>query len=220
VENIVLIGSSGHARVIIDIIERQGRYRIAGLIDSFRAIGEMTFDYAVLGAETDLPALSAAHHLQGCLVAIGDNFVRERVVRTVRNLLPQLPFVTAIHPAAIIGRDSVIGPGTVVMAGAIINPAARIGESCIVNTRASLDHDCLMEAFSSLAPGVTTGGGCRIGSGAAVGIGATLRHGINIGNHSLIGAGAVVLDDVAANSIVYGVPARKVRDRQPGEQYL
>ncbi|MEC4769405.1 hypothetical protein [Burkholderia cenocepacia] len=36
VENIVIVGSSGHAKVVIDVVEQAGRYRIAGLIDSFR----------------------------------------------------------------------------------------------------------------------------------------------------------------------------------------
>ncbi|WP_175999177.1 acetyltransferase [Burkholderia stabilis] len=219
-ENIVIVGSSGHAKVVIDIVEQAGRYRIAGLIDAFRPRGEETLGYAVLGTERDLPQLIDTHGLAGVLVAIGDNHARETVTATLAALAPGLPCVSAVHPSACIGKASTIGAGTVVMAGAVINPCCTIGEGCIVNTNASLDHDGVMEDFSSLAPGVVTGGNCRIGHGAAVGLGAMLRHRIAVGEHSVVGAGAVVLRDVAPYTVAYGNPARRVRDRAAGERYL
>ncbi|ASL44131.1 Putative acetyltransferase EpsM [Burkholderia sp. AD24] len=221
-QNIVLVGSSGHAKVVIDIVERQARYRIVGLIDAFRKVGETTLGYAVLGSESDLLALAAEHDLKGVIVAIGDNSVRAKVTAKVADICASLslPFVSAVHPSASIGKETTIGAGTVVMAGAVINPACRIGRGCIVNTRASLDHDSVMVDYSSLAPGVTTGGNCHIGSHAAVSIGAVLRHGIAIGEHSVVGAGSLVLSAVEAFSIAYGSPAKKVRDRQPGDKYL
>ncbi|AOR67904.1 transferase [Burkholderia stabilis] len=219
-ENIVIVGSSGHAKVVIDIVEQAGRYRIAGLIDAFRPRGEETLGYAVLGTERDLPQLIDTHGLAGVLVAIGDNHARETVTATLAALAPGLPCVSAVHPSACIGKASTIGAGTVVMAGAVINPCCTIGEGCIVNTNASLDHDGVMEDFSSLAPGVVTGGNCRIGQGAAVGLGAMLRHRIAVGEHSVVGAGAVVLRDVAPYTVAYGNPARRVRDRAAGERYL
>ncbi|MGB8419087.1 acetyltransferase [Paraburkholderia sp.] len=219
-QNIVLVGSSGHAKVIIDIVEKQGRYRIAGLIDAFRAVGEATLGYPVLGGESDLDRLVTEHDLKGVIVAIGDNSVRAKVADKVADVCPQLPFVNAVHPAASVGKGTSMGAGTVVMAGAVINADCRVGRLCIVNTKASLDHDCIMEDFSSLAPGVTTGGNCRIGSHAAVSIGAVLRHGITIGEHSVVGAGSIVLKAVDAFSVTYGNPATKVRGRQPGDKYL
>ncbi|MFM0303050.1 acetyltransferase [Paraburkholderia sediminicola] len=219
-QNILLVGSSGHAKVIIDIVEKQGRYRIAGLIDAFRTVGEATLGYPVLGGESDLTRLTAEHDLQGVIIAIGDNSVRANVAAKVADVCPQLPFVSAVHPSASIGKGANIGAGTVVMAGAVINADCRVGQFCIVNTKASLDHDCIMEDFSSLAPGVTTGGNCRIGSHAAVSIGAVLRHGITVGEHSVVGAGSIVLKAVEAFSVSYGNPAKKIRDRQQGDKYL
>ncbi|AKL99932.1 MULTISPECIES: acetyltransferase [Burkholderia cepacia complex] len=219
-ENIVIVGSSGHAKVVIDIVEQAGRYRIAGLIDSFRPRGEETLGYAVLGAEHDLRQLIGTHGITGLLVAIGDNHARETVTAGLAAIAPGLPCVSAVHPAARIGKASTIGAGSVVMAGAVINPCCTIGEGCIVNTNASLDHDGVMEGFSSLAPGVVTGGNCRIGHGAAVGLGAMLRHRIAVGEYSVVGAGAVVLRDVAPYSVAYGNPARRIRDRAAGERYL
>ncbi|RXV72428.1 acetyltransferase [Burkholderia stabilis] len=219
-ENIVIVGSSGHAKVVIDIVEQAGQYRIAGLIDAFRPRSEETLGYPVLGTERDLPDLIAVHGIAGLLVAIGDNHARANVTADLAALVPGLPCVSAVHPAARIGKASTIGAGTVVMAGVVINPCCAIGDGCIVNTNASLDHDGVMEDFSSLAPGVVTGGNCRIGRGAAIGLGAMLRHRIEVGEHSVVGAGAVVLRDVEPYTVAYGNPARRIRARAAGERYL
>jgi sugar O-acyltransferase (sialic acid O-acetyltransferase NeuD family) len=219
-ETIVLVGSSRHAKVVIDTVEKEGRYTIVGLIDAFRSVGEKTLGYSVLGVEIDLPKLIVEYDVKGMIIAIGDNSVRAEVAAKVVDICPELPFVSAVHPTASIGKEATLGVGTVVMAGAVVNPCCRVGQFCIVNTNASLDHDSVMEDFSSLAPGVTIGGNCRIGSYSAVSIGAVLRNGITIGEHSVVGGGSIVLKDVDAFSVTYGIPAKKVRDRKKGEKYL
>jgi len=219
-DNIVIIGSSGHAKVVIDIVRREGRYHLVGLLDRFRAVGEETLGYRVLGREEDLPGLVATHALRGMLVAVGDNFARATVVARVRALCPDLPWVTAIHPAACLGLDVVVGEGTVVMAGVTINACASVGRGCVLNTRSSLDHDCVLSDYASLAPGVVTGGGCRIGPHAALGIGAVLVHGVEVGEHTVIGAGSVVTKSIDPFVVAYGTPARVVRARKAGDAYL
>jgi sugar O-acyltransferase (sialic acid O-acetyltransferase NeuD family) len=219
-DHIVIIGSSGHARVIIDIVEQEGRFTIAGLVDRFRTVGDQTLGYPILGREEDLPALTARLRLAGAIVAIGDNFVRSRVATRVRELCPDLPFVRATHPKATIGRNVSVGEGAVMMAGATVSPCCTIDRFCILSSNASLDHDSVMEEFSSLAPGATTGGHCRIGRYAAVSIGAVLIHGIGIGEHAVIGAGSIVLTPVESYTVAYGSPAKAVRHRQPGDKYL
>jgi acetyltransferase-like isoleucine patch superfamily enzyme len=48
--------------------------------------------------------------------------------------------------------------------------------------------------------------------GASIGSGAVIRCGVTVGEHALIGAGAVVTHDVPPNAIVAGVPARAIGD--------
>lgn len=219
-DRIVIAGSSGHAKVVIDVVEREGRYRIAGLIDGFRAVGERTMGIAVIGTEDALPKLVAAHDLRGAIVAVGDNFARAQLAARLSRLCPTLAFVSAVHPQASVAREVTIGPGSVLMAGARVNPCSAVGAHCILNTNASLDHDCTMENFSSLAPRAATGGGCRVGAYSAIGIGAVLAQGTSVGEHAVIGAGAVVLRDMPALTTSFGVPAKPVAARRPGERYL
>lgn len=218
-ERLVVIGSSGHAKVVIDVAEASG-HRIVGLLDRFRKRGDDTLGYPILGAEEDLPFLVAGLGVTACAVAVGDNFVRASIAEKVRSVLPDLPFATLVHPAATLSSHASLGEGTVVMAGAIINSASRIGRLCIVNTAASLDHDSVMEDHSSLAPGAHTGGGVRVCAFSAIGIGAVLIQGVRIGEHSVVGAGAVVLQPLEPYRVAYGVPARVIRERLPGDSYL
>jgi sugar O-acyltransferase (sialic acid O-acetyltransferase NeuD family) len=219
-DSIVILGTSGHAKVIIDIVEQEGRYNIAGLVDRFCREGERILNYPVLGQDEDLPLLLKRYNIRGAIVAIGDNFLRATVAARVAEACPGLRFVSTIHPRASVASDVRIGAGTVVMAGVSVNPSCIIGNHCILNTNASVDHDSSMADFSSIAPGATTGGGCRIGEYSAVGIGAVMVHNITIGAHTIIGAGATVLKDIDPFAVAYGSPAKIIRNRKPGEQYL
>ncbi|NPV85251.1 MAG: acetyltransferase [Anaerolineae bacterium] len=218
--NIVVVGSSGHAKVVIDIIEREGQYTIAGLLDDFRPVGEEAFGYKILGKVADLAALVEGYRLEGGTIAVGDNWKRAKIAQTMLLALPGFSFITAIHPSAQIARGVHVGRGTVIMAGVVVNSDSQIGNFCILNTRSSLDHDCVMEDFSSLAPGATTGGNVHIGAFSAISLGANILQGRCIGSHTVIGAGALVVRDIPDHSLAYGVPARVIRHREEGESYL
>jgi sugar O-acyltransferase (sialic acid O-acetyltransferase NeuD family) len=219
-DNIVIIGSSGHAKVVIDIVQQEGKYNIAGLLDRLRNVGEQTLGYPILGKEEDLPELTKVYAIRAAIVAIGDNFIRSKVVGWIKEICPDLPFVSAIHPKATIATKVSIGEGSVVMAGASINPCSSVGQFCILNTNSSLDHDSILEDFASLAPGATTGGNCRIGKYSTIGIGAVLIHGIHIGEQTVIGAGSLVLNSIGSAVVAYGQPAKAIRARNPGDKYL
>jgi len=219
-KNILIIGASGHAKVIVDVIEKQSLYTIAGFVDSGRIPGDLVSGYQILGTEADIPTLTKSRTIEGFIIAIGDNAVRSIVADKVRTIHPHAEFITAIHPHAVIAKDVKIGIGTVIMAGAIINSSSSVGNFCIVNTKASLDHDTSMGDFSSIAPGVTIGGNCHIGEFSAVGIGASVKHGVKIGAHSVTGGAAMVMRDVEPFTVNYGVPCKKIRTRIQGEKYL
>lgn len=219
-KKIVVFGASGHAKVILDIVRRQGTFEVVGLLDEHKQPGFVCSGHEVLGTTQDLPDLINRHSISGAIVAIGDNWVRARVVNEIRARCPEVEFVTAIHPAAVVACDVPVSEGTVIMAGAVVSPGARIGEFCILNTRSSLDHDSEMDSYSSLGPAAVTGGAVRIGAFSHIAIGATLVQDVVIGQHTVIGAGAVVFKSMPDEVVAYGTPARVVRPRKPGDRYL
>jgi sugar O-acyltransferase (sialic acid O-acetyltransferase NeuD family) len=218
-EKIVVIGASGHAGVVIDIIEQENRYQIVGLLDSNTSLGRSAFGYPILGGVSNMAELEI-HGIIGGIIAIGDNWSRFQVMSKIVKDVPDFQFVQAIHPSAQIGKGVTVGRGTVIMPNCVMNRDARVGDFCIVNTGATLDHNSKLGNYSSLAPGVRAAGHVSIGNYSAIGIGASIKHGLSIGHHTVIGAGAVVLKDVPDHVVCYGVPASIVRTRTAGDKYL
>jgi sugar O-acyltransferase (sialic acid O-acetyltransferase NeuD family) len=205
-EKLVVFGAGGHAKVVIDIIERQGSYEIAGLLDDdIGHKGERFFGYPVLGTRAELPALISAQ-LCHTIVAIGDNAGRVAVAAYLDQ--HGWCFASAVHPGASIGRGVEICPGSVVMAGCVVNADAYLGGQVIINTGATVDHDCRIEYGVHVAPGCHLCGSVRVGQGSLIGAGTTVTPGVKIGRTVIVGAGSTVIRDVADDARVSGVPAR------------
>lgn len=217
---VVIFGSSGHAKVIVDIIESDTHLKLVGFIDKYRSVGDELLGYKVIGNEESLPHLMSQYGFYQGVVGIGDNFLRSKVVRIIKYLVPNFNFVNCIHKSANISKHLNMGVGNVVMPGASINASSIVSNHCIFNTNSSLDHDCRMEDFSSLSPNSVVGGNCKIGKYSNVGIGASVHHGINIGSNCIIGGGSLVNKNTDSNSTYYGIPASLISNRELGDIYL
>ena len=203
-EKIFIFGASGHAKVVIDIVERQGLYEIAFLVDDDPALrGTGFFGYPVVGGKGE--ALARENAPSKAIVAIGNNLARERI----SFWLDENGFrrVSAVHPSAQIGRGVQIGAGTVIMAGACINSDAVVGENVIVNTRASVDHDCVVGDNVHIAPAVTLCGSVNVGNCSLVCAGTVVIPNIKIGRNVIVGAGATVIKSITDGLTVVGTPA-------------
>ncbi len=219
-KNIIIIGASGHAKVIIDIIEKCNEYKIVGLIDSYKEKNKTLYSYKIIGTENEIKALAQKYDCTSGIVAIGDNWTRKIICEKIIKKYPNFKFISAIHPNAVIGKETKIGFGTVIMAGVIVNSDSHIGNFCILNTNASLDHDGLMGDYASLAPNATLGGNVSVGTCTAISLGANILQDIKIGDYSIIGAGSLINKDIGDLSLVYGIPGKKIRTIEKGEKYL
>lgn len=217
--NIVVIGASGHAKVIIDIIEKQDCFAILGLIDTFKEVGTNLMGYKVIGREDAIPGLMASGKISGGIIAIGHNWVRHEVANRIRDLAPEFRFVNAIHPSAQLAREVTLGHGVAIMAGVSVNPGTQIGDFCFLNTNASADHDNTMGEFSCLQPNVATGGNVKVGAFSSISLGANVIQGVCIGPHTIVGAGSTVLSDIQGFVVAYGTPCRVFRSREPADSY-
>lgn len=219
-QNIIIFGASGHGSVVLDCIEQEGKYNVIGFVDSFKKKGTRINGYQVLGSEYDLPFLTSRFNISGGIVAIGDNWTRKLIVDRIVKVVPNFNFINTVHPKAILGKDILMGCGNVFMPGAIVNANAIVHDFCIINTNASLGHDGIMDSYSSLAPAVCSGGGLKLGRFSAVSLGVNIINGIEIGCHTIIGAGSLVVNSFGNNLMVYGSPAKAIRKRENGEPYL
>jgi sugar O-acyltransferase (sialic acid O-acetyltransferase NeuD family) len=219
-KKIALLGAGSHANVVIDLVEKESKYTLVGLIDSKRDVGSPFNDYSIIGRQEQINELKKEYDLFGIIVCIGDNWLRSVVVKKITEACPELEYVNAIHPSVQIGKNVKIGKGVVIMPGCVVNTEASIGNHCIINTLSSLEHNCVMEDYSSLSAGVITGGHMTLKKYSAVALGVTVFDRVTIEEHCVIGSGALITKDIPAYSLAYGSPARVVRVRSVGEKYL
>ncbi len=205
----VIIGAGGHGRVVLDIMQHEGRHEVVGFLDSNPDLhGRLMDGVEVLGPIQRLASLKE-QGVRGAIVAVGHNGTRRSFGEQVQRLGHEL--VSAIHPSANIASNVSIGRGVVVAAGALVCAHCQIGDGVILNTGCLVDHETMIGTACHLCPGVTIAGRVTIESGAFVGIGATIIQYVRVGHDAVIGAGAVVLKDVPPMSTVVGLPAREVK---------
>lgn len=190
---LIILGASGHGKVIADIAIKNG-YDDIVFLDDNENVKECA-GFPVIGNSQDLKSLHGDK-----IVAIGNEAIRARIQRDIET-------ITLIHPDAVVGRRVRIGKGTVVMAGAIINSDTEIGDGCIINTAASVDHDCIIEDYSHVSVGAHLCGTVHVGKGTWIGAGATVCNNVNICAGCMIGAGAVVTKSLEMVGTYIGVPA-------------
>lgn len=199
-DSIVLIGGSGHAKVIIDCIRASGR-EVFGILDDGISAGSAVQGVPVLGNVSEYKKFT--DHL--FLIAIGSNAVRHRIADSC-----DVRWATVVHPRAVVSPSAVLGEGTVVMPNAVVNACAHVGKHCIINTCAVVEHDNVLGDYVHISPSAALGGTVTVGDGTHIGIGASVRNNIQICGGSTIGAGAVVVKDIYEPAIYAGVPARRM----------
>ena len=196
-DRLVIIGASGHGKVVADCAVKNGYEKIVFLDDneSLNRCGR----FPVVGKSGDVEKISG-----DVIIAIGNAALRQKMQKTIaRDRL-----ITLVHPTAIVS-EAAVGLGTVILAGAIINPGTVIGEGCIINTASSVDHDCIIGNFVHVSIGSHIAGTVEIQNRTWIGAGAIVSNNIIICSDCMIGAGAVVIKSISDAGIYVGVPARK-----------
>lgn len=203
---VILIGSGGHALVLLDALLLGGA-TVIGLTDADAARhGRTVLGHAVLGGDDAIDRYPPASvSLANGIGSIGSPALRKRIFEKFRGA--GYGFVRVLHPAAVVAPSATLSEGAQIMAGVVLQADVRIGENSIVNTGSTVDHGCRIGAHVHLAPGVTLSGDVVVGDETHVGPGVTIIQGVRIGRGSIIGAGSVVLKDVPDGARVAGKPA-------------
>lgn len=207
---VVIIGSGGHAKVIVDILRNSKNYSPVGFTDP-NPQGKTIMGLPVLGDDSFLPEL-LKKGLRHAFVAIGDNRRRVELSDSVRSIGFEL--INAISPYAYISPTATLGVGIAIMPGAIIHPDTVIQDYVIINTGATVDHDCFIEIGCHIAGGCTIAGNVKVGLGSLLSVGCKVIPKVNIGEWTIVGAGAVVVNDLPGYSMAIGVPAKIVKKLQ------
>jgi len=206
-EKILIVGSGGHAKVIIDILKNSTEYELIGLTDPFPK-HERIMGLPILGDDSILPKLFE-EGIKYAFIAIGDN--QKRIQLAFEIMQMGFGVINAISSHSYVSKSIQLGVGIAIMPGVIINPDAIINDHVIINTGATIDHDCIIETGCHIAPGCNIAGNVRIGKGSLLGIGTKVIPNITIGEWTIVGAGSVVVNNVPSYALAVGFPARVVK---------
>lgn len=201
-EPLVVYGAGGHGKVVAEILLAGGQQFAGFLDDNPTLAGSAVLSFPIFLATEWIEKNRGARVALG----IGNNSRREEAAQQITRLGGKL--ISAIHPSAIVAHSAAIGSGVVIMPAGVLNADCHIADGVIINTGAIVEHDVKVGRYAHIAPRCVTGGGVEIGDFAQIGIGAIVLPGKRIGEHAVIGAGAVVAEDIPADAVAYGVPAR------------
>jgi sugar O-acyltransferase (sialic acid O-acetyltransferase NeuD family) len=212
-KKIVILGArtDGHAKVVLEIIQSEGKYEVVGFIDDNLFGKEISIrNISVIGITSDLHILKQKYDLFGAIAAIGNNSQRRELGSKI--LESGLQLVNAIHPTVHIDSDVVFGSGNCFCQGAIIVTGTRIGNCVNIHTGATIDHDNIIEDGANVGPGAHTAGRVTICRDASLGTGTLVIPDGYVGEGAITGAGTVVTRPVASFTKVVGVPARLIEN--------
>jgi len=206
-QSIILVGGGGHCRACIEVIESEGRFTIAGIVDRPERRGERVLGYEVVGCDDELAELVG--RWKNALVTVGSIGATTSRARLFDLLLSRgaaLP--TIVARSAVVSRHAFLAEGTIVMHRAVVNAGARIGRNCIINTASLVEHDARIDDNCHISTGAIVNGDCRLGRNVFLGSNAVLRNGVSVCADAVIGAGTVVVRSLEVPGTYVGVPGR------------
>ena len=214
---IVIIGAGGFAREVLDIFMARNtvspQYEILGFIDEYPDHWGRTLNgYPVLGGFDWFDTRDKGEIRVIC--GVGNPVVRRKLVQ--KAVARGLEFCNITHPTAILTPFVTLGRGVVITGGSVFTNQITLGSHVHVNLDCTIGHDCVIENFCTIAPGVHVSGNVHVKTGCDIGTGAVIIQGITIGEWAVVGAGAVVTKDVPPDTISVGVPAKVIKEREPG----
>lgn len=203
-EKLIIIGASGHGKVVADIALAENRWSEIAFLDDNPHL-KTSLGLEIIGNVEEAEKFIDEYKM---IVAIGNNETRHLIQKRLRKAGARFPIL--IHPKSVIAKEVEIGVGTVIMAGVIINCSTVIGEGCIINTGSTIDHDNNIGNFVHVAPGAHLAGTVNVGEYTWIGLGSTVSNNLNITSGSIIGAGAVVVRNIIDKGTYIGIPATKI----------
>ena len=191
-KEIILIGGGGHCKSVIDVIELEGKFKIAGIIEKDKnLIGQKVLDYEVIGCDEDLGKLREKYEYAFVTVGqIKTPDLRTKIYEKLKKLNFKLPVI--VSPLAYVSKYAKIEEGTIIMHHALVNANAKVGKNCIINSKALIEHDALIEDFCHISTAAVINGGVIVKRGSFIGSNSVTKEYIEIKENSFIKAGSLV----------------------------
>ena len=157
---LIIIGAGGHAKACIDVIEKEKKYKVFGIVDKNKLSNKKFMGYPIIGSDVNLKKIKT--RCSNAFIAIGqikNPKIRANYFNKLKSIGFNLPIVTS--PYSYVSHNSKVGFGTIIMHKAIISAASKVGSNCIINTSALLEHDVEVGNNTHVSTGVIINGNSR-----------------------------------------------------------
>lgn len=203
-DKIILVGAGGHAKVIVDTIEKNKNYEIVGFVDVAVSEQPIYKTYRIIATDDGLQKLydEGICHAFICIGYMGLSSVRENLYKKLKEIGYELPVI--IDSSAVLASDVWIGEGTFIGKNAVVNANAQIGKMCIINTAAIIEHESVIDDFTHIAVAAVVCGNTVIGKYSFIGANATIIQNCVVGDGCIIGAGSFVGKDIENMTKIIG----------------
>lgn len=213
-KNIVIIGAGGFGKEVKFLIDRinakELKFNIIGYYDDNTNQPEAIFGIPYLGKVENL--LNETQNISVAL-GIGVPNIKRQIINRFDGY-SNFNFPSLVDPGAIVGSDNVsIGKGSIICAGSIITCNVEIADFVTLNLSCTVGHDTILGAYSSFMPSVNISGEVIIEKEVYVGTGSKIINQLEIGESSIIGAGAVVAKSIPKHCTAVGIPAKPIKFR-------
>ena len=209
-KDILLIGGGGHCESCIDVIETEGKFKIAGIIDMKKNLHKKVLDYEIIACDDSYEELLKEYKYY--LITIGqikNAGIRAEKFEYFKKFGAEFPMI--ISPFAYVSKHVDIGEGTIVMHKAVINANAKIGRNCIINSASLIEHQASIGNHCHISTGSIVNGECCVENCVFIGSNSVIVNNLNIAENTIIGAGTVVIESINKSGTYVGNPARRIK---------
>lgn len=209
-EKIAIVGSGGFAREILTLVsainEVSPKYKVIGFVGEDKS--QIIHGLPVIGSDEEVNNTTEPLSI---IIAVGEPRLKEKIRSKYDN--PLISFPTLIHPSVILGdsKSILIGKGCIICAGCILTTDITIKDFVTFNLQCTVGHDSVIGSYSAFMPSVNISGEVDVKDGVYVGTGAKIINQVEIGEHTIVGAGAVVAKCLPAKCTAVGVPAKPIK---------
>jgi sugar O-acyltransferase (sialic acid O-acetyltransferase NeuD family) len=201
-------GGGALAAFAIGRLAALGRAACIGFLNDVEGVGTLISSYPVLGPFSAWDNLPPTTQFIAPLHKVKQMRARADLIRRLG--VPRNRWATVVDPVAVVAPDVVHGVGLFASAGCAIMCGVQLGDHVAVRNGAHVAHDCAIGDFVFVGVSAVVCGYVTVREGAHIAPGALVREGVSVGRYSVVGLGAVVVEDVPDGAVVAGNPARVI----------
>lgn len=191
-KKILLLGSGGHSKSCIDLIESDKNFELSGIVSkSKKDVGKKILGYKIIASDSELSKL--INRFKYIMIGVGFILEPEKkkiIYKYLKKIGFKIPKI--ISSKSKISKYATIKEGVHIFHDCVIGPDSIIKEGSLINNKTLIEHDVIIEKFCHISTGCIINGESRIGTGSFVGSGSVVVNKCKILKNSFLKMGSII----------------------------